>query len=71
MSQLLKIQEQVTNVKSFPYDCCQFVSLEPTSPDLNPTEHLCIVVEQEIGIVVSQPSNLQQLCDVRGMFTEC
>ena len=35
----------------------------PQSPDLNPTEHLRDVVEQEIRIMDVQPTNLQQLCD--------
>ncbi len=33
------------------------------SPDLNPIEHLCDVVEREILIMDVQPTNLQQLCD--------
>ncbi len=35
----------------------------PQSPDLNPIEHLCDVVEREIHIMDVQPTNLQQLCD--------
>ncbi len=35
----------------------------PQSPDLNPIEHLCDVVEREILIMDVQPTNLQQLCD--------
>ncbi len=35
----------------------------PQSPDLNPIEHLCDVVEREIRIKDVQPTNLQQLRD--------
>ncbi len=35
----------------------------PQSPDLNPMEHLCDVMEREIRIMDVQPTNLQQLCD--------
>ncbi len=35
----------------------------PQSPDLNPIEHLCDVVEREIHIMDVQPTNLQQLRD--------
>ncbi len=35
----------------------------PQSPDLNPIEHLCDVVEREICIVDVQPTNLQKLRD--------
>ncbi len=35
----------------------------PQSPDLNPIEHLCDVVEREIRIMDVQPTNLQQLRD--------
>ncbi len=35
----------------------------PQSPDLNPIEHLCDVVEREIHIMNVQPTNLQKLCD--------
>jgi len=35
----------------------------PQSPDLNPKEHLCDVVEREICIMDVQPTNLQQLRD--------
>ncbi len=35
----------------------------PQSPDLNPIEHLCDVVEREIHIMNVQPTNLQQLPD--------
>ncbi len=36
----------------------------PQSPDLNPIEHLCDVVEREIHIMDVQTTNQQQLCDV-------
>ncbi len=35
----------------------------PQSPDLNPKEQLCDVVEREICIMDVQPTNLQQLHD--------
>ncbi len=35
----------------------------PQSPDLNPIEHLCDVVEREIHIMDVQTTNLQQLRD--------
>ncbi len=35
----------------------------PQSPDLNPIEHLCDVVEREIHIMDVQSTNLQQLRD--------
>ncbi len=35
----------------------------PQSPDLNPIEHLCDVVEREILIMDVQPTNLQQQRD--------
>ncbi len=35
----------------------------PQSPDLNPIEHLCDVVEREIHIMDVQMTNLQKLCD--------
>ncbi len=35
----------------------------PQSPDLNPIEHLCDVVEREIHIMDVLPTNLQQLRD--------
>lgn len=43
----------------------EFTILKRTTklPDLNPAEHLCIVVEWEILIISVQPKNLQQAYD--------
>ncbi len=38
-------------------------SLYSQSPDLNPIDHLCDVVEREIHIMDVQPTNLQKLRD--------
>ncbi len=42
----------------------------PQSPDLNPIEHLCDVVEREIHIMDVQTTNLQELSDDMSLWTK-